>query len=78
MSEKKGHLVCRSFFVGSFVLKAFLQNYFHKLYALFCGKLVPNSVVAAYYDVLIRDKFYPSCDAHPAVSIFQIRPDIIL
>ena len=41
------------------------------LKASFCGKFVPDKVVVACDDNLIRDKFLTNCDAHLAESIFQ-------
>ena len=46
------------------------------MHAPFCGTFVPNSVVVARYDALIRDKFPTNCDAHLAESIFQTRSSV--
>ena len=50
-----------------------LKNHSCNLHAPLCGTFVPNSVVVARYDALIRDKFPTNCDAHLAESIFQTR-----
>ena len=52
------------------------QNHSCNLHAPFCGTFVPNSVVVARYDALIRDKFPTNCDAHLAESIFQTRSSV--
>ncbi len=49
------------------------QNHSCNLYDLLCEIFVPNLVVVAGYDALIRDKFPTNCDAHLAESIFQTR-----
>ena len=48
-----------------------MKNHSCNLHAPFCGTFVPNSVVVARYDALIRDKFPTNYDAHLAESIFQ-------
>ena len=55
------------------MFRACLKNHSCNLHAPFCGTFVPNSVVVARYDALIRDKFPTNCDAHLAESIFQTR-----
>ena len=54
-------------------VRACLKNHSYNLHAPLCGKFVPNSVVVARYDALIREKFPTNCDAHLAESIFQTR-----
>ena len=49
------------------------QNHSCSLHAPFCGNFVPNSVVIARYDALIRDKLSTNCDTHPAESIWGAR-----
>ena len=53
-----------------------MKNHSCNMHAPFCGTFVPNSVVVARYDALIRDKFPTNCDAHLAESIFQTRSSV--
>ena len=69
MAEKPG----QGFSALLFDIRACLKNHSCNLHAPLCGTFVPNSVVVARYDALIRDKFPRNCDAHLAESIFQTR-----
>ena len=71
--DSKMNRIDSSNYTVTYESRACLKNHSCNLHAPFCGTFVPNSVVVARYDALIRDKFPTNCDAHLAESIFQTR-----